>query len=120
MSIQAVCFSATTSAFYLTLADGCNQTFIDGTRAGNISRFINHSCEPNLARVVLRYGRVAPSLCFFARRDIEANEELCYDYGAPIASTSASDVANLKQCFCNAPSCRRVLAASDYETLNNS
>ncbi|CAK5115157.1 unnamed protein product [Meloidogyne enterolobii] len=37
----------------------CRYTFIDGRYKGNISRFINHSCEPNLFLQVFRLGRAS-------------------------------------------------------------
>lgn len=52
---------------------------IDAKLYGNFSRFINHSCHPNLHPVKvfidhhdLRFPRIA----FFAKRDILPNEEL--------------------------------------------
>ena len=58
------------------------QLNIDGTRYGNESRFINHSCEPCLVlRMVRRASRI-PEACFFAGRAIRAGEELTFDYGA--------------------------------------
>ncbi|KAL7079569.1 hypothetical protein ACQ4LE_001721 [Meloidogyne hapla] len=54
----------------------CRFTFIDGRYKGNISRFINHSCEPNLILQVFRLGRASPSLAMFASRDIQEGEFL--------------------------------------------
>lgn len=57
---------------------------IDARRYGNIARFINHSCEPNLIPVkvfVDHQDLKFPRIAFFAVRDIEANEELSFDYG---------------------------------------
>ena len=61
---------------------------IDASRKGNISRFLNHSCEPNLTwRTIRTFGggdlssRI-PRICFFALTDIEANTELTFDYGS--------------------------------------
>ncbi len=68
---------------------------IDGSRGGNGSQFINHSCEPNCqARIV--HGH----LLFFALRDIEAGEELLLDYGESYHSDK-------KRCKCGAATCRR-------------
>ncbi|XP_066569342.1 histone-lysine N-methyltransferase EHMT1 isoform X2 [Amia ocellicauda] len=57
---------------------------IDARFYGNISRFINHMCEPNLFPVRaftshqdLRFPRIA----FFSTKDIAAGEELGFDYG---------------------------------------
>ncbi|KAL0276237.1 UNVERIFIED_CONTAM: hypothetical protein PYX00_003845 [Menopon gallinae] len=57
---------------------------IDARRYGNFARFINHMCVPNLMPVHvfvdhqdIRFPRIA----FFANRDIQADEELGYNYG---------------------------------------
>lgn len=57
---------------------------IDANRFGNIARFVNHSCSPNLVPVKvfsdhqdLRF----PHIAFFASRDIKKGEELGFDYG---------------------------------------
>ncbi|KAF4527093.1 hypothetical protein B566_EDAN015366 [Ephemera danica] len=68
--------------FDLDNRDG--ETFcIDARRYGNVARFINHSCCPNLLPVKvfvdhqdLRFPRIA----FFASRDIAADEELGYEH----------------------------------------
>lgn len=52
---------------------------IDATMKGNISRFINHSCDPNAetqkwtVNGELRIG-------FFNRRFVAAGEEITFDY----------------------------------------
>jgi SET domain-containing protein len=54
-------------------------TVIDGIDSGHPSRFINHSCEPNLECqrwCVGDHTRVG----FFAARDIERGAELTFDY----------------------------------------
>ena len=48
---------------------------IDGSRGGNGSQFVNHSCRPNSFVRILR-GHVI----FFALRDIEPGEEITLDY----------------------------------------
>ena len=56
-------------------------TCIDATHCGSCARFINHSCEPNLAVILCRIDSVVPHVAFFARRDIAPGEELTIDYG---------------------------------------
>ncbi|XP_069822737.1 histone-lysine N-methyltransferase SETMAR [Dendropsophus ebraccatus] len=56
------------------------ETFVDPTFVGNIGRFLNHSCQPNLVMVLVRTHSMVPRLALFAARDIQAGEELCYDY----------------------------------------
>ncbi|XP_041370833.1 histone-lysine N-methyltransferase EHMT2-like [Gigantopelta aegis] len=57
---------------------------IDARKYGNISRFINHLCEPNLipVKVFIDHQDLRfPRICFFSSRDIKAHEELGFDYG---------------------------------------
>lgn len=54
---------------------------IDGGRKGNISRFFNHSCDPNLkTKLIVVDGYRKPMLAYFATRDIAPGEELCWSY----------------------------------------
>ncbi|CAF2402710.1 unnamed protein product [Rotaria sp. Silwood2] len=76
------------------------KTFIDARYYGNWTRFINHSCNPNLHIVPIRIDQpTPPHLAFFALREIEANEELSYSYGTTI------DEKYSKPCFCSSTSC---------------
>ncbi|KAM5148018.1 histone-lysine N-methyltransferase SETMAR [Mantella aurantiaca] len=56
------------------------RTYVDPTRTGNVGRFLNHACRPNLVMLPVRSHSMAPRLALFAARDIQAGEELCYDY----------------------------------------
>ncbi|CAD5218332.1 unnamed protein product [Bursaphelenchus okinawaensis] len=70
---------------------------IDATHFGNEARWVNHSCAPNLNVVGVlasRYDNRYHELCFFAKRDIEAGEELLIDYGH-----------KLNPCRCGAECC---------------
>ena len=49
---------------------------LDARRHGNISRFINHSCDPN-CRAHKERGRI----WIIALRDIARGEEITFDYG---------------------------------------
>lgn len=52
---------------------------IDGRFYGNVARFINHSCEPNLVsiRVFIEHQDANfPRIAFFTMRDVDALEEL--------------------------------------------
>lgn len=52
---------------------------IDANYFGNVSRFYNHSCEPNIVSVRVFFEHQDyrfPKIAFFACRDIEAGEEL--------------------------------------------
>ncbi|XP_077060097.1 histone-lysine N-methyltransferase SETMAR [Siphateles boraxobius] len=70
--------------------DGVTQTFVDPVAVGNVGRFINHSCQPNLLMVPVRVHSLLPRLALFANRDIERYEELTFDYaGGQNSSTDA-------------------------------
>ncbi|MDQ5843988.1 MAG: SET domain-containing protein-lysine N-methyltransferase [Acidobacteriota bacterium] len=67
---------------------------LDGSRGGNGTHYINHSCQPNAYMKIL-YGHIL----FMALRDIHAGEEITIDY----ESTLHSDT---KKCTCGALNCR--------------
>lgn len=70
---------------YLFEIIDCDSPYcIDAKRRGNVSRFVNHSCDANLVVVRVAWDpnvRHFPHICFFARRDINKGEELTIDYG---------------------------------------
>ena len=49
---------------------------IDGETPGNTARYINHSCTPNCAVDI-----TTDTIWIVALRDIQAGEELCFNYG---------------------------------------
>ncbi|EEB16456.1 heterochromatin protein, putative [Pediculus humanus corporis] len=56
---------------------------IDTYKYGNVARFINHSCEPNLVVYPVWIDCLEPNLprlAFFAKRNIGRNEEITFDY----------------------------------------
>ncbi|HEX8707108.1 MAG TPA: SET domain-containing protein-lysine N-methyltransferase [Pyrinomonadaceae bacterium] len=67
---------------------------IDGSRGGNGSQYINHSCQPN-SFIRIMHGHII----FFALRDIHPGEEITLDY---VTSYHSDD----EGCRCKAPSCR--------------
>ncbi|XP_041080135.1 histone-lysine N-methyltransferase SETMAR [Polyodon spathula] len=90
------------------------ETFVDPALVGNVGRFLNHSCQPNLFMVPVRVNSVVPKLALFAGRDILAGEELMYDYSgryknvtekASVQETTDIDLVERKPCYCGAESC---------------
>lgn len=60
-----------------------NPYTIDAAKYGNMSHFINHSCDPNLGVWVVYTNCLDVDLskiCLFSLRRIEAGEELTFDY----------------------------------------
>uniref|UniRef100_A0A8C6SIW9 SET domain and mariner transposase fusion gene n=1 Tax=Neogobius melanostomus TaxID=47308 RepID=A0A8C6SIW9_9GOBI len=94
------------------------ETFIDPAKIGNVGRFLNHSCQPSLFMVPVRVHSVIPRLSLFAGRNIEAKEELTFDYSGrycvqqgtwsiPTKDTKAGETGGLqrKVCFCETKNC---------------
>ncbi|KAL5205606.1 hypothetical protein ABZP36_033815 [Zizania latifolia] len=85
--------------FYL--CEVSSNMVIDATNKGNMSRFINHSCEPNTEMqkwTVDGETRVG----IFALRDIKVGEELTYDY--KFVQFGAN-----QDCHCGSSNCRKML-----------
>ena len=53
---------------------------LDGEKNGNVARFLNHSCNPNLCTRKVYRGGICPEICFFASRNIRAGDELTWNY----------------------------------------
>ncbi|NWZ14674.1 SETMR methyltransferase, partial [Agelaius phoeniceus] len=94
------------------------ETFVDPTRIGNVGRFLNHSCEPNLVMVPVRVDSMVPKLALFAAADIAAGEELTYDYsgrfrnvpGASRERKAPEEENSLrKPCYCGSRTCASFL-----------
>ena len=78
-----------------------DDTMVDASRGGNTARWINHSCDPN-CEVVLDGGR----LYVEAIRDIEAGEELAYDYNFILPVRHSPAMKKRFPCVCGAAACR--------------
>jgi len=89
--------------FYFHLDDG---HVIDAKHRGNSSRWINHSCEPNLEANQDGYHVFLTAL-----RDIKAGEELSYDYGLMIDSRKTKKLKKEYACLCGANNCRGTMLA---------
>ncbi|XP_006897152.1 PREDICTED: histone-lysine N-methyltransferase SETMAR [Elephantulus edwardii] len=92
------------------------ETYIDPTYTGNIGRFLNHSCEPNLVMVPVRVDSMVPKLALFAAKDILPGEELSYDYSGKFLNMKDNEDGQRlekggprKPCYCGARSCAAFL-----------
>ena len=85
-------------------------THIDPTRHGNVARFFNHSCSPNLMTRTFRVDSLLPAhVGLFASRDIEADEELTFSYG----EVPANREELLRPCHCGSNGCKKFLPFDD-------
>ena len=89
--------------FYFHIDD---ERVIDGNVGGNASRWINHSCAPNVeaeddtGRVYLK-----------ALRGIKPGEELFFDYGLVIDERYTPALKRRFECRCGAKTCRGTMLA---------
>jgi SET domain-containing protein len=89
-------------------------------RAGNVARFMNHRCDSGnaFARGVVVEGNsgLIYKVAFFARRDIDALEELTYNYHWEADDASAdtaqahafSPGAHFRACKCGSANCVKI------------
>ncbi|XP_054715452.1 histone-lysine N-methyltransferase EHMT1-like [Uloborus diversus] len=78
---------------------------LDARYYGNISRFINHLCEPNLVPVKIYVDHQDlnfPRIAFFSSRDIKQYEELGFDYGEKFWAIKYKFFT----CDCGSPKCK--------------
>lgn len=88
-----------------------NGKVIDGGVRGNISRFINHSCDPNAEFQETDNHR----LYIYAIRDIEAGEEIFFDYSLQHDEPHTPKNMAMYKCLCGSPKCRGTMLDLDYE-----
>ncbi|KAI0368276.1 SET domain-containing protein [Pilatotrama ljubarskyi] len=88
---------------------------VDAYHAGNFTRYLNHSCDPNCvinACYINEANLEKPLLTIFTCRDVEPYEELCFSYfGTPDdedadVTTQKIDDAVYVTCQCGASNCR--------------
>ena len=92
-------------------------TNIDATSKGNITRFINHSCEPNLVMIPVRSNSFLPRLCLFICKQVEAGEELCFSYFG--ARESSNIPLGNKKCYCGTSKCVGYLPWDDHTSSSS-
>ncbi|KAF8090114.1 hypothetical protein N665_0486s0012 [Sinapis alba] len=82
---------------------------IDAAKKGNIGRFINHSCSPNLYAQNVLYDHEdtrIPHVMFFAMDNVPPLQELTYHYNYMIDQVRDSN-GNIKKkiCYCGSSDC---------------
>ncbi|XP_062343675.1 histone-lysine N-methyltransferase SETDB2 isoform X2 [Cinclus cinclus] len=83
-----------------------NIYILDATKEGNVGRFINHSCYPNLfaqSVFVETHNRSFPWVAFFTNRLVKAGTELTWDYGYEAGSMPETEIS----CHCGVHKCRK-------------
>ncbi|NXL45152.1 SETB2 methyltransferase, partial [Podilymbus podiceps] len=83
-----------------------NSYVLDATKEGNVGRFLNHSCCPNLfaqSVFVETHNRSFPWVAFFTNRHVKAGTELTWDYGYEAGSMPETEIS----CQCGVQKCRK-------------
>jgi SET domain-containing protein len=78
-----------------------SRTCIDAAHGGNISRFINHKCDPNCVAWI-----EGQHIWIDALRDIREGEELGYDYEYDFLPGYTVEDLEFYGCRCGSPKCR--------------
>ncbi|CEI66724.1 unnamed protein product [Fusarium venenatum] len=87
---------------------------VDGEFMSGPTRFVNHSCEPNM-RIFARVGDHADKhihdLALFAIKDIPKGEELTFDYvdGVSHEGEEPGEKSHMTPCLCGSKNCRKFL-----------
>ncbi|KAE8702455.1 Heat shock protein 70 (Hsp 70) family protein isoform 1 [Hibiscus syriacus] len=85
---------------------------ISSKNIGNVARFLNHSCSPNVFWQPITYDQnheAFLNIAFFTKKHIPPMTELTYDYGTPPhTDETGSNNADCgkKKCLCESPNCR--------------
>ncbi|KAE9598316.1 putative histone-lysine N-methyltransferase chromatin remodeling SET family [Lupinus albus] len=82
---------------------------VNAKSVGNVARFMNHSCSPNVFWQPVLYEENNQSflhVAFFALRHIPPVTEFTYDYGISGAEGSSAQKGGRKKCFCGSSTCR--------------
>uniref|UniRef100_A0ABI7Z1T2 SET domain bifurcated histone lysine methyltransferase 2 n=1 Tax=Felis catus TaxID=9685 RepID=A0ABI7Z1T2_FELCA len=83
-----------------------NVFLLDATKEGNVGRFLNHSCCPNLLVqnvFVETRDRNFPLVAFFTNRYVKARTELTWDYGYEAGTVPEKEIL----CQCGVNKCRK-------------
>lgn len=79
---------------------------LDASKEGNVGRFLNHSCYPNLwvqNVFVETHDRNFPLAAFFTNRYVKARTELTWDYGYEAGTMPEKEIL----CQCGFTKCRK-------------
>ncbi|XP_039391338.1 histone-lysine N-methyltransferase SETDB2-like [Mauremys reevesii] len=95
-----------------------NIYLLDATKEGNVGRFLNHSCWPNLfvqSVFVETHNRNFPWVAFFTNRHVKAGTELTWDYGYEAGSMPETEIS----CQCGVQKCRKkiFLSPGDFQIM---
>jgi histone-lysine N-methyltransferase ASH1L len=119
-----------TGNYYFLMYDAPAGEMLDGGLKGNITRYANHSCDPNCKIqkwIVCGTDEQCAAefqVALYAGRDIAAGEELTYDYGwsafSPKSVTGDGDINDGEACHCGAANCSGVMGRKGTSSTSSS
>ena len=125
LDIFIICFEISdaegrTYLFDLDFNSGAENPYtVDAANFGNVSHFVNHSCDPNLAVFNVWIDCLHPDLprlAMFAVRDIIKGEQLTFDYRQRTgddneeAETEGEETEEGgMECRCGSSKCRKIM-----------
>lgn len=86
---------------------------LDAKHEGNVARFINHSCDPNLyvQPVLSHHHDIAQTqVCLFAGHNIAPMTELTY--ASPLSSSTVASSSSGSDSLASASSCQNTVAVA--------
>ena len=93
---------------------------VDGRKYGSITRFMNHSCNPNCKMFPVSHNHADEKIfetALFALRDIPPNTELCFDYQPGWKGNKSGRIdPDAVKCLCGEKNCRGQLWPNKRKT----
>lgn len=109
--------------FFAEEDDGDDDLYVvDGKKYGSVTRFMNHSCNPNCKLFSVSQHHADQKIfdmAFFAIKDIPAGTELTFDYYPNWKSENRPKVADpdAVKCLCGEKECRGQLWPNRMKTM---
>lgn len=92
--------SANSSTYFFRVSEN---SVVDATFSGNMTRYINHSCSPNAYATICDYSSLL-EVEFRAERRIAKGEEITFSYDLERSSEDAKEL-----CCCASKGCKRYI-----------
>lgn len=94
---------------------------VDGRRYGSVTRFMNHSCDPNSKMLSVSHNHADENvfeMAFFALKEIPPYTELTFDYDPGWRQNEQAEVdPDAVKCLCGARNCRGQLWPNRRKTM---
>jgi SET domain-containing protein len=97
-------------SYFITFYHHDAEYVVDSYNSSNISRFINHSCDPNATIWTVASGQnnlQSFKLSVFALRDISMDEEITVNYKECLVGIADENA----KCLCESKNCKKFIYA---------